>query len=221
MEGRYKAPAVVKAFEILRILSSFRRPLSLTEISKELGLNKSSTLGLLRALEDVGVVKRDGKTKKYERTFKLLDYTIGLDTSHLLIEASGGILEEISKFSTETIFLGHLKGDVVTIVKVIEGKKDFVLTSSPGTKIPANVGALGKAISSFERGERSSFYIDYGGEYLPGVSAVCSPIVFRGRIYGFIWIAGYNIPKEKLEEYGKILSKYTRIIKERLEGKGA
>ena len=217
---RYKAPAVKRAFEVLKIMADAGGPVSLTDLSKELGLNKSSVLGLLRALEEVGVVKRDPKTKKYERTLKLLDYTVGLDSSHLLVEASKGILEEISEKTMESVFLGHLKGDVVTIVKISVGKGDFVLTSTPGTKIPASVGALGRAIAEFQRGKRGGFYIDYGGEYLPGVSAVCSPIGLGNRLYGLLWIAGYNIPREKLEEYGKLLEKYAREIEKRMEEEG-
>ncbi len=215
MKKGYSAPSVIKAFTILGVLARSSSPLTLTEISERSGMNKSSCLGILRALEAVGVVRRDKKTKKYERTLSLFDYVSGLDSSYVLAEASKGILEDISRRCRDSVFLGHLEGGLITIVRVEEGKGDFVLTSSPGRRIPADAGAIGKALKSPERGR---FYIDRGGEYMPGVSAVCTPIFFRDRVFGFLWIAGYGIDDAMLEDYGRLLADASLLIEKRLEG---
>ncbi len=214
MSGRsYSAPSVVKAFSVLKVLAESGEPLSLKEISEKTGINKSSCLGILKALESVGVVRKDEATKKYERTLHLLEYVSGLDSSHVLLEASKGILEKVSENCSDTIFLGKLENGFVRILRVIEGKGDFVLTSSPGVRIPADAGAIGKAINSGERG----YFVDRGGEYIPGVGAVCSPIFFGKKIFGFIWIAGYGIPEGEFDKYGKMLVSASKEIEKRLK----
>jgi len=46
----------------------------------------------------------------------------------------------------ETIFLGVLNGDHVTIVDVVESPNEMKITSPPGTRLPLLVGATGRVL---------------------------------------------------------------------------
>ena len=46
----------------------------------------------------------------------------------------------------ETVFLGVLNGDHVTILDVVESSKEMKITSPPGTRLPLLVGATGRVL---------------------------------------------------------------------------
>ena len=50
----YQAPAVQKAFQILKVVSESKKGLGLSELAHMLGFSKSSTHGLIQALVMTG-----------------------------------------------------------------------------------------------------------------------------------------------------------------------
>jgi len=61
----YQAPAVGKAFDILRIVADSHIELGVSELAKALGFSKSSTHGLVNALLKVGALDQNPQRKKF------------------------------------------------------------------------------------------------------------------------------------------------------------
>ena len=69
----YSVPAVVKAFKVLEIISKSEMDLSISELSRRLGLSKGTVFALVSTLEDLGVLVRDPANKKFSLGYTLLE----------------------------------------------------------------------------------------------------------------------------------------------------
>ena len=65
MSLKYQAPTVRKAFQILELVSRNASRLTLSDISRELAISKSTVHGIAAALEDAGALVRDPSTRRY------------------------------------------------------------------------------------------------------------------------------------------------------------
>ena len=142
----YSAPSVKKAFRILDILSNSPRGLGVTDLSKQLKIGKSTVLGITTALEELGVLVRDPVQKKYSVGYTLLELGRKAYAKMELKEIARRPMENLMAKVGETIFLGVLNGDHVTIVDVVESPNEMKITSPPGTRLPLLVGATGRVL---------------------------------------------------------------------------
>jgi len=144
MNKRYIAPSVKKAFEILRTISSSREAVGVSEIAKDLNMGKSTVLGITSALEEVGAIMRDPLTKRYNLGFTLFELG-GLAYAKIdLKDLARPIMEGLMERIEESVFLGALNGGHVTILDIVESRRDLKITSPVGTTIPLLAAATGK-----------------------------------------------------------------------------
>ena len=135
MNKRYIAPSVKKAFEILRTISSSREAVGVSEIAKDLNMGKSTVLGITSALEEVGAIMRDPLTKRYNLGFTLFELG-GLAYAKIdLKDLARPIMEGLMERIEESVFLGALNGGHVTILDIVESRRDLKITSPVGTTI--------------------------------------------------------------------------------------
>ena len=55
----YQAPTVKKAFQILELIAGEDKNLTISDLSRELGISKSTVHGITRALEEARALYRD------------------------------------------------------------------------------------------------------------------------------------------------------------------
>jgi DNA-binding IclR family transcriptional regulator len=142
----YSAPSVKKAFIILDALSNSPRGLGVTDLSKQLKIGKSTVLGITTALEELGLLVRDPVQKKYSVGYTLLELGRRAHAKMELKEIARRPMENLMAKVGETIFLGVLNRDHVTIVDVVESPNEMKITSPPGTRLPLLVGATGRVL---------------------------------------------------------------------------
>ncbi len=142
----YSAPSVKKAFKILHAVADSPQGLGVSELSKQLKIGKSTVHGITGALEELGVLVRDPIHKRYNVGYTLLELGkkayVRMDLKDLARKPMEGLREEVG----ETVFLGVLNGDHVTIVDVVESHNEMKITSPPGTRLPLLVGATGRVL---------------------------------------------------------------------------
>lgn len=144
----YSAPSVKKAFKILQAIADSPSGLGVSELAKQLGIGKSTVHGITASLEEMGVLVRDPISKRYTVGFTLLE--LGRK-SYGRIEWREVAKDPMRRFMEkvgETIFLGIMNGDHITILDVVESPKEMKITSPPGTRLPLLAGATGKAFLS-------------------------------------------------------------------------
>ena len=145
---KYSAPSVKKAFKILHAIADSPAGLGVTELSKRLKIGKSTVHGITLALEELGVLAREPLLKKFSVGYTLLELGRKAYGKMELWEVARAPMEIFMEEVGETVFLGVLNGDHVTIIHVVESDNAFKITSPPGTRIPLLVGASGRVFLS-------------------------------------------------------------------------
>ncbi len=141
---KYGAPSVKKAFAILSAISSSKNGMGVSDLAKKLKLAKSTVHGMSSALEELGAVMRDPRTKKYKLGFTLLE--IGRSAySRIDLETSARpVTEKMMEKTRTSVFLGILNLDQVTILDIVESRQDLHITAPVGSTVPLFAGAVGK-----------------------------------------------------------------------------
>ena len=146
----YSAPIVSKAMRVLKMIATAPKNPGISEIASALSLAKSTTHGILAALEESGWVLRDPLTRKY---------TCGHTAKHIggiaavrvpLVDQARPHLEKLAAELDEDIFLGIFTGRHILILDQAESSKELKVTARPGTKMPLYSGAVGKLFLAYQ-----------------------------------------------------------------------
>ena len=163
MTKKYQAPSVKKAFRILRLVSDTDRGLGISELSKSLGISKSTVHGITSALEEVGAIIRNPITKRYNLGYAIVELVKKGLSRIPLREAAIRHMEGLVEETGETVFLGILTDDSIFILDVVESKKELKITSPSGTKIPLSAGATGKLFLAYMEKKSALRYLTSRG----------------------------------------------------------
>jgi IclR family acetate operon transcriptional repressor len=143
--GRYSIRAVERALDVLDVLARSDAGTSLMDISKALGLPKSSVFRYLSTLERRGHVVRGN-----DDIFRLgagHSYMRPRDVARLCAIARPR-MHELCRRYDETINLGTLDGYRVIYLEVVESPKAMRFAATRGSGDPIHSSALGKIIAS-------------------------------------------------------------------------
>ena len=143
-KGGYFAPSVKKAFRILHTIADSSGGLGVSDLAKKLNVGKSTVHGITAGLEDLGVLVRDPIGKKFNLGYTLLELSRKAHAKMGLREAARVSMERLMEKVAETVFLGIMNGDHITILDVVESRNEMKITSHPGTRLPVLVAATGR-----------------------------------------------------------------------------
>ena len=148
-KNKKTAPAVGRAFAILRLLSQTKEPQGVTALARALGIAKSSTHALLEALLATGAIEHAGK-----RQFRLGPLVEELGRSRhgnrKLTEICQPYLLELAEQLGQTSVFGVPIGDRFRIVSVVEGRGLFRVKAVQDRSIPLLAGVVGKIALAWE-----------------------------------------------------------------------
>jgi DNA-binding IclR family transcriptional regulator len=140
----YQAPAVQRAFHVLRTLADSDRPLKLSEISQRLGCSKSTTHGLVHALLRENAISKEVNGRGYFMGPAITDLAFSGWNYFRINQLAKPIINSVRDQSHETVFLGAWLGNRVLIMLTSESGEALKISATPGTTIPLFAGAVGK-----------------------------------------------------------------------------
>ncbi|MBL1289264.1 IclR family transcriptional regulator [Streptomyces sp. NPDC057067] len=145
--GVREVKSAARTVELLEVLAARGdRPARLQELADELGVPRSSMYALLQTLISRGWVRTDLTGSLYGiGIHALLTGTSYLDSDPRL-RAVRPFLDEASEALGETIHMGRLDGRDVAYLATRESHEYLRTISRVGRRLPAHVGALGKAL---------------------------------------------------------------------------
>jgi IclR family transcriptional regulator, pca regulon regulatory protein len=151
----------------LAILSSFGsdRPLiGVSELSRELGLSRSTAHRYIATLARLGYLQQDADSKRYRLGPRVLDLGFSAINSMDLREVSAPHLRQLSDETEHTVNLAILDGtDVVYIERcrtARPGQREIDLNLHVGARLPAYCTAMGKAILAYLPDDRREELIE-------------------------------------------------------------
>ena len=134
------------AMRILRLVDRSRPVLRVGEVSRELGLQKSTVSRLLRSMSEHELVERERHGQGYvagRRGLVLADLYL---STHSLLELVDGAIDALVSEFGFVGYIGGLSGSDIVILRVKHGHYPLRLVQEVGKRIPATLTSLGLAL---------------------------------------------------------------------------
>jgi len=148
MKANNVVKSLAKSLVLLQSFSNDKLELGTTEIARKMGISKATSHRILKTFREFGILEKDINTGKY---------TIGLELYYLgnlylrkqdFIRISYPVVKTLNELSDETILILIFDRGNVVIVYKEESRRDFRVTHTVGTIVPAYSAASGKAFLS-------------------------------------------------------------------------
>ncbi len=144
--ARYNIRVIDRAVSVLKALSD-GKPRTLTELSKELEINSSTTFRLLTTLRSHNLVQMENSTGNYRLGLACLELSRAYHTGDKVRQAALREMELLRDETMETVHLGVLDDLEIVYLEKLEGLHAIGLMSSRvGRRAPAYCTGLGKAL---------------------------------------------------------------------------
>ena len=140
--------SVARTCQTLVYFDEVRRPLSVVEVSKELGYPQSSTSALLKSLVELGFLTHDAKRKSYFPTERVALLGSWMNPDLFGEGIIQRLLKAISERTRHVVVLATKNGDDAEYVHLIRPKKSPIHHISLGTRRPLGISGLGRVLMS-------------------------------------------------------------------------
>jgi IclR family KDG regulon transcriptional repressor len=204
----YSVPILKKTLDILRLLVEERTPSGVTEIAKRLDLSKSTTFGILRALEKEGFLVKESGAKRYMIGPGLIEFSRRVIRGADFVSIARPFIEKLCERVEETVFIGVREHDSVKVLDVVEAKKDLKISSPIGTRTSIMAGVFGKIFLCNMDDESVMKFVREKGLPRYTESSIVEPEVYLEAIHR-TRERGYAVD---LEEYMKGLRALATLI---------
>lgn len=145
---KYNIRVVEKTIRVLRVLSD-GKPRTLTEISQEVDINKSTTFRLVATLINHKFLEIDESTSRYRLGLACLELVRAYQSGNDLLRVARLELKNLQLATKETIHLASLDGmEIVYLDKQESLHAIGLMSSRVGSRAPAYCTGIGKALLS-------------------------------------------------------------------------
>lgn len=182
-----------RALELLQIFASSPNPLSLGDVVRRTGLNRSAAYRVLRALEDQRLIDRDAHGRCYHIGGGLIALSAMVLEKVSARRTGRQFIERIAAATGETVSLQLRDGRYRVCVDVIESKHELRRVIPLGQTLPLHDGPTGKAILAFLRLEDAEDVLRWAAGEGQDVASVRAKLK-RVRQHGYIAVVGDRQP---------------------------
>ncbi len=140
-----------KALKILMSFSPYNHEMGTLELSKKLGIHKSTVSRLLRLLTDHDFLQQNPDTKKYllGRSAAEIGNAVIKSLNNSIVSISQPYLNNLCEELGESVALEMLSGTNVVLACHVEGQQHIRFSFKLGEQVPINVAAGAKTILAF------------------------------------------------------------------------
>ena len=144
------AQAALRAVRLLKLFSNERPDMSLAELSRASGLNKTTTHRLLRALQSEALIDRNPATSTYSLGTGLMALGVQALASSDLRRRVRPVLRSLARDSGETATLEVPFEDSMLILDEVAGSHVLGSAGNIGTRWPIHATSTGKVWLAFD-----------------------------------------------------------------------
>ncbi|HSI98214.1 MAG TPA: IclR family transcriptional regulator [Gaiellaceae bacterium] len=153
-----KAPvesrSVTRVMDVLDLFGKVHEELTLTEISRRLGVPKSSAHALLQAMRRRGYLAWNPATKGFSIGLRVLALSQAAPVLRMLQQRARPHMEALAVTLRETVMLGTFEAESVVCVDTVESPDPVRFTVQLGERRPLHCTSLGKLyLASLDDGE--------------------------------------------------------------------
>jgi DNA-binding IclR family transcriptional regulator len=145
-KNRYLINSIIRACNILKWLSKDKTHFKISELARQLQLDRSTTYRILLSLEKCGLVEKDKKTGEYSlgiTAFEIGNTYLGqMD----FIQISKPLMADLAFKVQETVHLAVLSDTEIVYVDKVDSPRTLGVMSKIGQRAPVYCTALGKVL---------------------------------------------------------------------------
>ena len=149
-----------RAFAILEAVARHREGIGLAELSKLVGLHKSTTFHLAKTMVSLGYIRQERDSKRYRVGRPLFALAANALDEIEMVNVATPIMEELSRETGESSHFAVRMGDAVVVIARTSGPGAFQLTDRVGVVRPAHCTALGKIILAALRPDQLKRFLE-------------------------------------------------------------
>jgi DNA-binding IclR family transcriptional regulator len=133
---KYRAPALEKGLDVLELLASQKRPLTLSQISGELGRSVSELFRMVQVLEARGYVASAPQGEGLELTNKLFSLGLSRGPSQNLLLSALPLMQDLSERTRQSCHLAIASENQIVVIARIEAPGDLGFSVRVGYQRP-------------------------------------------------------------------------------------
>lgn len=178
-QDEYRVPAVKRAFAIIRTLAE-HGPMPLADVVEACGLNKSTSLYILRTLADLDVVRYDETSRSYALGPALME--LGLLASGQLSDiavAKRELAELLETVDATIVLYRRVNVGEIVLVDKLERAHRVRITVQAGLRLPIQGGSFGRAFLAFDDPETLDQALAHGMHVFTPKSVTRVPVFRR------------------------------------------
>lgn len=238
--------SLARGLKLMELLALAENGAGITELARELDIDKSSASRLVQTLANYGFAEQDPDTRRYRLGPRVVTLSRYMLTRMPLRDEAKPYLRRLMERTGEGAHLAILSQGGVLYVDQVESPATLRATTGVGTVAPLHCTALGKALLAFDPNARLSeelesftprtitsqetlrahldqtrrqgYAVD-DEEYEYGVRCVAVPVFdFRGKTVGAIGVSGPagRISLERLPELALVIKQIGQELTDRL-----
>ena len=157
---KYSIQAVDNALDVIEQFKGEKAELGITELSKNLEMQKNNVFRILATLEARGYVEQNKNSELYRLGIKALELGKAFLSHTGLIRVAQTYLRALQEQVNETVYLGILREGQVFYVEGVESTQALRVGSRIGTRLSPLCTAIGKAMLAFMEEEERAQIIE-------------------------------------------------------------
>ncbi len=155
-KDRYLINSVIRASNVLRCFSKEGSHFKISELARQLHLDRSTTYRILLSLEKCGFVEKDEKTGEYSLGMTAFEIGNAFLRQMDFVKISKPIMTDLALKVQETVHLAVLSNTEIVYVDKADSPRTLGVISKIGQRAPVYCTALGKALLAHQSKEETN-----------------------------------------------------------------
>lgn len=155
-----KLQSVARAFRVLEAVGRLGRPVSLSEIATEAGIDKSAAQRMTNALLEMGYLERSAARSGYVPGRRILVHAYDYLRNTPIVERATPALIELRRTVRERVDLSLLDGTSIVYAVRLQSKRENFPATLVGRRLPAFASSGGRAMMSLMTDEEVNAILD-------------------------------------------------------------
>jgi IclR family transcriptional regulator, KDG regulon repressor len=192
--ARQTTKVLLKGLAVLERIAAAPGDVGVSEVSRDLALDKATIFRLLSTLCAAGYVERVDPAGRYRLTARLGTFARGRAASRSLMEIALPHMRELAAEADETAYVAVLNGHEAIFLDKVESGHALRVHTPNGSRIPLHCGSAAKALLAWQPAE----LIDHVAQHLTAVTphSITSAAALR-RDLAAIRARGYAIGEQE------------------------
>jgi len=192
----YQAKSLDRSLRILEQLAEAGPSVTVPELSRQLGMNKTTVFRLLQTLMRHHFVEKDREEAKYRLGMRAFEIGMAVMNSMDLRREALPILERLNKATRETVHLTVREGFSAIYIDKLDSPEFIVVQSRIGGRTPLHCTGVGKVLLAHLDEREVKEYVRQGGLKRYTQRTITNPKALRDELER-IRRQGYAIDNEE------------------------